>query len=48
MVVVGDARKLVARRVPKGGPYIARHMEEGGDASFLDVQRVLKGGQITA
>jgi hypothetical protein len=48
MVAVGDARKLVARRVLKEGPYIAKPMEVEGDASFLDVQRVLKGGQITA
>lgn len=48
MVAVGVARKLVARRGLKEGPYIARPMEVGGDASFLDVQRVLKGGQITA
>jgi hypothetical protein len=48
MVVVGDARNLVARRVLREGPSIARPMVEGGDASFLDVQRVLKGAQITA
>jgi hypothetical protein len=48
MVVVGDARNLVARRVPKEGPYIARPMVEGGDVSSLDVQRVLKGVQITS
>ena len=48
MGVVGDATNLVARRVLKEAPYIARPMEEGGDANFLDVQRVLKGVQITA
>lgn len=48
MVVVGDARNLVARKVLKEGPYIARPMEEGGDVNFLDVQRVPKGGQTTA
>jgi hypothetical protein len=48
MAVVGDAKNLVARRVRKEGPYIARPMEEGGDVSFLDVQKVLKGGQTTA
>lgn len=48
MVVVGDARNPVAKRVLKEGPYIARPMVEGGDVSSLAVQRVLKGAQITA
>lgn len=48
MVVVGDARNLVARRELKEGPSIAKLMVVVGDASTLVAQRVLKVAPTTA
>ena len=46
MVVAGDARNLVARRVLKEGPYIARPMAEDGGVRSLVAPRVPRERQI--
>lgn len=48
MVVEGDAKKMVAKRVLKAGPYTAKPMAVVEGANTSAAQRALKGVLITA